>query len=157
MAKKFEFNIRLEADPDGEDRGYFIVPPAITKEIGKRGLVKIKATFDGVEYRGSLMPMGDGTHCLGLRKDVQKKVGKGPGDTIYVTLEEDTEERVVEIPAELEAIFKRNKKAREFFDSLSYTNRKEYARWIADAKKEETKLARLKKTEEMLLKGVKHP
>ena len=46
---------------------------------------------------------------------------------------------------------------RTFFDSLSYTNRKEYCRWITEAKKEETRAARLEKSIEMLRKGVKTP
>lgn len=96
MSKKFEFTIKLEKA--GDDIGYFIVPFNVQKEYGKKGLVKIRATFDGVEYRGSLMPMGDGTHCLGIRKDIRAKIDKHPGDTVTVTLEEDKEERVVEIP-----------------------------------------------------------
>jgi uncharacterized protein YdeI (YjbR/CyaY-like superfamily) len=38
---------------------------------------------------------------------------------------------------------------------LSYTHRKEYSRWISEAKKEETRQRRLEKAVEMLKKGVK--
>ena len=44
-----------------------------------------------------------------------------------------------------------------FFNALSYTHRKEYCRWITEAKKEETRLKRLGKAIEMLKKGVKTP
>jgi uncharacterized protein YdeI (YjbR/CyaY-like superfamily) len=43
------------------------------------------------------------------------------------------------------------------FEELSYTHRKEYCRWITDAKKEETRQARLTKAVAMLKKGVKTP
>ena len=43
------------------------------------------------------------------------------------------------------------------FKQLSYTHRKEYCRWITDAKKEETRLRRLGKAIEMLKKGVSTP
>jgi uncharacterized protein YdeI (YjbR/CyaY-like superfamily) len=43
------------------------------------------------------------------------------------------------------------------FENLSYTHRKEYCRWISEAKKEETRQARLKKSIEMLRSGVKTP
>jgi uncharacterized protein YdeI (YjbR/CyaY-like superfamily) len=44
------------------------------------------------------------------------------------------------------------------FKELSYTHRKEYCRWITDAKKEETRrLKRLGKAIEMLKKGVRAP
>jgi uncharacterized protein YdeI (YjbR/CyaY-like superfamily) len=46
---------------------------------------------------------------------------------------------------------------RSFFDSLSYTHRKEYCRWITEAKKEETRAARLTKSIDMLRKGIKTP
>jgi hypothetical protein len=155
MPKKFNFTVQLLK---GEgDTAYFAIPFSVSKEFGKKGLVKVKASFDGIEYRGSLMPMGDGAHCLGIRKDIRKKIGKQAGDTVNVTLEEDSEERKVDVPSELQEYLDSNKKAKEFFDSLSYTNRKEYARWIAEAKKEETKLSRLEKAKQMLLHGIKHP
>ncbi len=43
------------------------------------------------------------------------------------------------------------------FDRLSGTHRREYCRWIAEAKKEETKLRRIEKAVEMLQNGVKTP
>jgi uncharacterized protein YdeI (YjbR/CyaY-like superfamily) len=45
----------------------------------------------------------------------------------------------------------------QFFDTLSYTNRKEYCRWISEAKREETRRMRLAKSIEMLGNGVKTP
>ena len=44
-----------------------------------------------------------------------------------------------------------------FFEKLSYTHRKEYCRWITEAKKEETRLKRLGKAIEMLKQGVSIP
>jgi len=43
------------------------------------------------------------------------------------------------------------------FTKLSYTHRKEYCRWITEAKKQETRLKRLEKAMEMLKKGVRTP
>ena len=43
------------------------------------------------------------------------------------------------------------------FKKLSYTHRKEYCRWITEAKKQETRLKRLDKAIEMLKKGVSTP
>jgi len=63
--------------------------------------------------------------------------------------------QALSVPGDLKK--KLNKKAKKFFDSLSYTNRKEYVRWIETAKKEETRRARLQKTVKLLLKRTKHP
>lgn len=66
-------------------------------------------------------------------------------------------EPVTETPADLQKLLKNNKTLLEFFDSLSYTHRKKYIRWIEEAKKAETRQARLKKTVEMLKQKTKHP
>jgi len=51
----------------------------------------------------------------------------------------------------LKNLFTKNKKAKEIFDELSYTHRKEYVRWINEAKRDETRERRLKKTIQMLI------
>ena len=60
------------------------------------------------------------------------------------------------MPAQFEAVMKKEGLL-PFFEKLSYTHRKEYCRWITDAKKEETRLKRLGKAIEMLKKGVSTP
>ncbi len=60
-------------------------------------------------------------------------------------------------PADLQKMLKNNRALLRFFDSLAYTHRKEYIRWIEEAKKTETRQARLKKTVEMLKQKTRHP
>ena len=70
-----------------------IFPYDIREEFGK-GRVKVHATFDGEPYDGSVVNMGvkneDGSVCyiIGLRKDIRLRIGKQPGDTVYVTIQE---------------------------------------------------------------------
>jgi uncharacterized protein YdeI (YjbR/CyaY-like superfamily) len=101
--------------------------------------------------------MGTGGHILGVRKDIREAIGKQVGDVVNVTLEKDEEERIVDVPNELQKLLSKNSNARKFFDSLSYTNRKEYALWIRSAKKEETKAKRLSEIIPRLLAGKKNP
>jgi hypothetical protein len=65
-------------------------------------------------------------------------------------LELDDAPREVELPPELA-------EAREEFERLSYTHKREYAEWIAGAKREETRRRRAAKAVEMLRAGTKHP
>ncbi len=58
------------------------------------------------------------------------------------------------VPPELAAAFKKNKKAKAAFDELTKGRQREYADYIADAKREETKLKRLEKILPMLAAGV---
>lgn len=69
----------------------------------------------------------------------------------------DMKARTITPPDDLQRLLDKNKKAREFFDKLSFTNRKEYMKWIADAKKEETRTTRLQATVEKLAAGKKNP
>jgi uncharacterized protein YdeI (YjbR/CyaY-like superfamily) len=99
--------------------------------------------------------MGTDCHLLLVLKSIREQAGKTFGDEVKVTVEADTEERVVELPAELKKAFKVEKDAKAFFDKLSYTHQREYVMWINEAKKEETRQSRITKTIEMLKKKVK--
>jgi hypothetical protein len=104
---------------------------------------KVKATIAGIPYRGSLMPMGDGTYCLGVLKSIQAQAGVEHGDAIAIELELDTEPRTVSVPQDLQTELARDRNAAAAWDALSYTDRKEIARSLEEAKKPETRERRL--------------
>lgn len=66
-------------------------PDPSRRSFGTRGRVKVVATFDGVEYRGSLVKMGTPCHIIGITKAIRSLIGKQPGDTVSVTLKVDTD------------------------------------------------------------------
>ena len=165
MAKKIEtnhkrlqkFNAILETPDDGIDATYISIPFSVEKIYGTKGQVKVKALFDGHPYRGILANMGTGCHIIIVRKDIRQAIGKQVGDSIAVEIEPDLEERVVNVPDDLKKALSRSSKMQKFFESLSYTNRKEYALWISSAKRPETRKKRLAETIEKLTKGMKNP
>jgi len=69
----------------------------------------------------------------------------------------DPATKTVRMPEDLEKAMKRSKAAREFYDTLSYTNKKEYVEWVVSAKREETRTERVKGTIEKLEKAWKNP
>jgi hypothetical protein len=152
--KKYKFKAEIISGMGGGAGVEF--PYDVAKEFGTRGNVPVQATFDGEAYRGSLMNCGMAHHTLGVLKGMREKIGKGPGDTIDVVVWKDEEERTVEVPAEFEKLLKKAK-LWAAFEKLSYTHRKEYCRWISEAKREETRQNRLAKAVAMLEKGVKTP
>jgi uncharacterized protein DUF1905/bacteriocin resistance YdeI/OmpD-like protein len=119
------------------------IPKEVAAELGLRGMPKINAVIAGTPYRGSLMPMGDGTYCLGVLKSIQEAAGVGQGDAISIELELDTTPRSVEIPADLAKELSRDKKATAAWDALSFTNKKEIAQSLEGAKRIETRERRL--------------
>ena len=90
---RFEAEIKKAPDMDG---AYIEFPRDIKKEFG-RGRVKVHAEFDGEPYDGSIVNMGvtrgDGSVCyiIGIRKDIRARIGKQPGDTVAVTIQERAE------------------------------------------------------------------
>jgi hypothetical protein len=112
-------------------------------KLGLKGMPKIQAVIAGQPYRGSLMPMGDGTYCLGVLKSIQESAGVGFGDTVAIELEVDTAPRLVEPPADLAKAMAKDRKMAATWDSLSFTNKKEMARSLEEAKRPETRERRL--------------
>jgi bifunctional DNA-binding transcriptional regulator/antitoxin component of YhaV-PrlF toxin-antitoxin module len=152
--KKYKFEAKIQAG----DRGgaYVLFPYDTEKEFATKGRVPVKATFNGVPYTGSLIKYGKPQHVLGVPKAIREQIGKGPGDTIEIVIWRDENVRTLEVPAQFETLM-RKEGVLPFFEKLSYTHRKEYCRWITEAKKEETRLKRLGKAIEMLKKRVKTP
>ena len=134
------FEVRLTAHGVG---AFIRVPREVATELGLRGRPKVRAVIAGVPYRGSLMPMGDGTFGLGVLKSIQTEKGIDVGDTVSVDLEPDTEERTVEMPPDLAAELKRNVRAKASWEKLSFTDKKEIAVSLVEAKKPETRARRL--------------
>lgn len=84
--KQYQFTAIIQKVPD-IDGAYVEIPFDVKAEFGK-GRVPVHATFDGEPYDGSLVRMGTPCHIIGLRKDIRQKIGKQPGDSITVTLQE---------------------------------------------------------------------
>lgn len=155
-AKKYEFDALIRRN-EKVNSGYIDFPFDVRKEFGGKGRVKVKALIDGCLYRGSLVKMGGDCHMLGITQRVRKETGKNPGDSVHIILEEDTEERIIETPEALLKLLKKEPELLKFFNGLSYTHRKEYIRWIVEARKEETRKNRLVKAMELIRKNVKTP
>ncbi|MEM1318836.1 MAG: YdeI/OmpD-associated family protein [Bacteroidota bacterium] len=155
MSKKRAFTAEILQAADKYKNGAYIkIPFDVEAEYGKKR-VKIKATFDGEPYRGLLVRMGQPEHILIIKKDIRTKIDKNFGDTITVTLEEDTEPRVVTVPEDFAAAMNAAPEVVAFFQKLSYTHQKEYVQWIEGAKREETRNRRINKALEMMKSGKK--
>jgi hypothetical protein len=152
--KKYKFKAKIEAGDGGG--AYVLFPYDTEKEFATHGKVPVKATFNGVPYTGSLIKYGNPLHMLGMLKAIRAQIGKGPGDTIEVVVWKDEEIRTVQVPAQFANLMEKEGLL-PVFKKLSYTHRKQYCRWIIDAKKKETRSKRLEKAIEMLKQGVSSP
>ena len=143
-AVRHEFEATIAAAERGG--AYVAVPPDVVAELGGRGRIPVIATFDGVEYRGSVVSMGSGP-VIGVLKRIRTELGKEPGDRVTVTLTVDEEPRRVDVPEDLRAALA-DAHLQERFDALSYSHRREYVQWIEEAKRPATRKRRIEQTVE---------
>jgi uncharacterized protein YdeI (YjbR/CyaY-like superfamily) len=94
-----------------------------------------------------------GRFLIPLSAENRTGAGVATGDQVDVDIALDSGPREVAVPADLAAALAQDEEARASFDGLSYTHRKEWVRWIEEAKKAETRAARLTKTVESLREG----
>jgi len=114
---------------------------------------KVKAMIEGVPYRGTLVRMGTENHLLIILKGIREQIGKSFGDEIQISVESDTEPRVVKLPPDFAKALGKEKAARSYFNSLSYSHQREYVNHIMEAKREETRAKRIDRTIEILKQG----
>jgi len=126
-----EFDAIIQSPPDAPRAAYICVPCDVKEVFGTRARVAVNGTFDSQPYRGTIQPMTGG-HFIGVSAEMRTALGKNPGDTIHVVMEQDTGERTVEIPADL-------------LTALD-SHKKEYVEYITEAKKPETRARRVEKT-----------
>jgi hypothetical protein len=138
-------SFRAELRSTGRRGGHFVeVPGEVAQTLGGKGRIAIRATFNGVPYRGSIMRMG-GVTMLGVTKEIKEQTGADTGDTLEVVVANDDAAREVAVPAELATAFKKDAGLRKTWDALSYTARKEHAASVEGAKKPETRARRVDK------------
>jgi len=112
---------------------------------------KVTVTVNGVKLRTTVAVYG-GKSYVGFRKEIQEAAGIGIGDRLRVKIEPDEAPREVEVPEDLARALAKDKAAGKAYAALSFSHRKEYAVWVAEAKKPETRARRVAQTLEKLKK-----
>lgn len=123
---------------------------AVVGEGAKR--FPVVATVNGYTWRTSVARMG-GEFLLGLSREVRQGAGVQAGDEVEVTVELDAAPREVEIPAALAAALAGDPQASACFEQMAFTHRKEYARWVAEAKRDDTRQRRVQQALDMIRAG----
>lgn len=105
--------------------------------------IRVRGTLNGVDFRSSTMPTGGGKACLGVHKATRQGAGVEFGQHVLVEIGADDAPRTVDVPAELADALAAAPELQAAFDGLAFTHRREYAEWVASAKRPETRSRRV--------------
>lgn len=153
MDKKLKFKIKLTSQ-EGSSVAAIVAPFSVPDVFGTKARVPVRGTVNGYPFRSSLMPMC-GQHLMVVNREIREGARVKAGDTVAVIMERDLAERTVAVPPPLKKELGISKAAKNRWDSLSFSNRKEMARFILGAKHEETRARRLAKVMDILKTGKK--
>lgn len=145
---KLQFKVKLVGHDSSSSTG-LIAPFEVLKTFGTRARVPVRGTINGFPFRSSLMPMG-GRHMMAVNKEIREGAHAKAGDEVNVVMERDEAPRTIEAPPELQKELAKHKKAQQHWNSLAFTHKKEMAKWILEAKQDETRKRRLVKVMQVL-------
>jgi hypothetical protein len=140
---------RATIELGGKTATGFPVPDEVVAALGAGKRPAVHVTIGSYTYRTTIATIG-GRFLVPLSAENRAAAGVAAGDEVDVQIEADTNPRDVAVPADLADALNRDRQARDFLDTLAYTHRKEWVRWIEDAKKPETRANRLTATLEAL-------
>jgi hypothetical protein len=112
----------------------------------------VKVTINGTHAFDLRLARMGGENLIGLRKEVRVAAGVEAGDTVEVEIAHDAAPRTVELPDDLAAAMA-DAGVADRFDGLAPSHRKEYVRWITEAKKPETRAKRVAEAVVMIAEG----
>lgn len=131
----------------GEKTGwtYIDIPANVAQQIkpDNRKSFRVRGILDSFAIAGvAVMPMGNGNFILTLNADMRKGVRKREGAMLQVSLEEDTEFKLI-VPEDLYDCLADEPEALSFFNSLLESHRRYFVNWLNSAKTIETRAKRI--------------
>ncbi|MEO6701558.1 MAG: YdeI/OmpD-associated family protein [Jatrophihabitantaceae bacterium] len=146
-----QLQLRAVLEPRGP-AGAIVLTDEQVASLGGTKTPPVQATVNGVTVAARVGRMG-GENLLGFSKKLRAELGVEIGQTVDVTIARDEQPRAVELPRALAEALTADAAAKAAFDVLAPSHRKEFARWVDEAKREQTTLSRVEQTLQMLREG----
>ncbi len=145
-------HFRTTVERGGKTATGLLVPDEVVAALRAGRRPPVQVTVGGHTYRTTVASMG-GRFLMPLSAENRTAAGVAAGDDVEVDVVLDTAAREVTVPADLVDALKHDDQARQFFDDLAYSHRKEWVRWIEESKKIETRTSRIVRAVESLRAG----
>ena len=150
MAETLTLTLPLE--PRGPAGAFVLSDEQVAVVGGGRRVFPVRVTVNGVTLSLRLARMG-GENLIGLARAVREQAGVSIGSAYEVQIVADDSERGLQVPEDLSVALAGDARARAAFEALAYSHRKEFVRWVGEAKRDATRAQRVAKTIEMLHAG----
>ena len=137
---------------------FLILPKEASAKFPSRGMTSVEGTFNGLAFRATLEPDGNGGHWLKVDRKLREAAGAEAGDVVSLEITPVAEEPEPRVPADLrKALAAAHPKARAVWSDITPVARRDWIQWIESAKQEETRLKRIENGCDMLAKGKRRP
>ena len=147
---------RFETVLEAEGPGVFFQVPLDVPAVFGKARAPVRGTINGQPFRSTVAVYG-GRYYLPVNRALRDAAGVAACDAVVIELEPDDEPRTVDPPADLAGALAADPGAKAAFDGLSYTHQREYAEWVAEAKRETTRRRRVEQAVRMVKDGRRHP
>jgi hypothetical protein len=144
--------LTLMLEPRGPAGAFVLSDEQVAAVGGGRRAFPVRVSVNGVTLPLRLARMG-GENLIGLARAAREQAGVSIGSAYPVQIVADNSERGVELPKDLAVALAGDARARVAFEALAYSHRKEFVRWVSEAKRDTTRAQRIAKTIEMLRAG----
>jgi hypothetical protein len=143
---------RTTVQLDGKTATGLLVPPEVVAGLGDSRKPAVTVTLGGFTYRSTIASRG-GRYLIPVSADVRKQSGVSAGDEVDVDVELDSAPREITVPGDFAERLAAEPAVRQFFDSLSYSNKSVHTLSVEQAKTAETRARRLDKAMDTLRQG----
>ena len=145
-------DFRTTVEQAGKTATGLPVPDEVVTALGGGRRPAVRVVVGRHTYRSTVAPMG-GRFLVPLSAANRTAAGVEAGQEVDVRIELDEAPREVEVPADLAAAMAAEPAVSAFFERLAPSHRKEWVRWVTEAKKAETRSTRITKAVELLRAG----
>jgi hypothetical protein len=150
MAETLRLTMTLE--PRGPAAAFILTDEQVAGLGAGRKAFPVRVRVNGTELPLRLARMGS-ENMIGLAAAARRQAGVEIGASYDIEIAFDEVERTVEVPADLSAALGADPAVDKAFAALAMTHRKEFVRWVSEAKREATRADRVARTVEMVRAG----
>ena len=101
----------------------------------------------------SLLPHGNGTHWLHLKKEICNAIGKTEGDSVHIIVEKDDSPPEIKIPEYLQWLLDNDQEMNLRFQKMPYSAKKFWMTFIDEPKSDDGKVIRVNRFFEFLIEN----